>query len=132
LLPTDKVEHVRRLKADYSNLAMVGDGVNDAPALAAATIGIAFGSQASDVALETADIVLMSPHLRRLGELLRLGRRCRRILWQNIGISLSLKGVVLLLALAGPDELAKLWLAVAADVGASLVVISNGMRLLKS
>lgn len=132
LLPADKVEHVRQLKGEYANLAMVGDGVNDAPALAAATIGIAFGSQASDVALETADIVLMSPHLRRLGELLRLGRRCRRILWQNIGISLSLKGAVLLLALAGPDELAKLWLAVAADVGASLVVISNGMRLLKS
>lgn len=132
LLPADKVEHVRRLKAEYPNVAMVGDGVNDAPALAAAAIGVAFGSQASDVALETADIVLMSPHLRRLGELLRLGRRCRRILWQNIGISLSLKGAVLLLALAGPDELAKLWLAVAADVGASLVVISNGMRLLKS
>lgn len=132
LLPADKVEHVRGLMHEHPNLAMVGDGVNDAPALAAAAVGIAFGSQASEVALETADVVLMSPHLRRLAELLRLGRRCRRVLWQNIGISLALKGAVLLLALAGPDELAKLWLAVAADVGASLVVISNGMRLLKA
>ena len=126
LLPEDKVACVRRLAARYPHLAMVGDGVNDAPALAAAHLGIALGAQSSDTALETADVVVMTPQLGRLGELVRLGRRCRRILAENITLALSIKAIVLLLAVAG---LATMWMAVAADVGASILVTFNGMRM---
>jgi Zn2+/Cd2+-exporting ATPase len=126
LLPEDKVARVRQISAATSCLAMVGDGVNDAPALAASRLGIALGSGASDTALETADVVVMVPDLGRLGELVDLGCRCRKILWENITLSLTIKTGVLALAAAG---WATLWMAVAADVGASLVVIFNGMRL---
>jgi Cd2+/Zn2+-exporting ATPase len=127
LLPEQKVDEVRRLARAYPNLAMVGDGVNDAPALAAAPLGIALGRQASDTALETADVVVMSPVLGRLAELIRLGRFCRRLLAQNITLALSIKLAVLVAAAAGE---ATLWMAVAADVGASVLVIFNGMRIL--
>jgi len=126
LLPEDKVARVRELADRYPHLAMVGDGVNDAPALAASRLGIALGGGASDTALETADVVITSGKLARLVELVRLGRRCRRTLGQNITLALSLKAVVAVAAVAG---LASLWMAVAADVGASLLVIFNGMRL---
>ncbi len=126
LLPADKIARVKAAKKTAAHLAMVGDGVNDAPALAAADIGIAIGSDASDLALESADVVIMSANLMRLADLMRLGRQTRRRLWQNIGFAIAVKAVVLLLALAG---LASLWMAVAADVGASLVVVFNGMRL---
>lgn len=126
LLPEDKVKVVQELTGRFTHLAMVGDGVNDAPALAAASLGIALGSQSSDTALETADIVVMTPDLRRLVELVLLGRRVRRVLGQNIVLALATKGLVLLLAAAG---LATMWMAVAADVGASLLVTLNGMRL---
>ncbi|HUY31513.1 MAG TPA: cation-translocating P-type ATPase [Pirellulales bacterium] len=131
LLPEDKVSWVRRLAAEHPRLAMVGDGVNDAPAMAAASIGIALGTQASDAALETADVAVLSPHVYRLVDLVRLGRRTRRLLAENIALALTLKLGVLALAVFGPVELARLWLAVAADVGASLLVIGNGMRLLR-
>lgn len=127
LLPQDKLDKVHRLAAEHPHLMVVGDGVNDAPALAAARLGVALGAQASDTALETADVVVMTPHLTRLAELLRLGRRCRRLLFENISLALGIKLATLVLAAAG---LATLWMAVAADVGASLVVIANGMRLL--
>jgi len=127
LLPQNKVDEVARLVQSHPRMAMVGDGVNDAPALAASRLGIALGSQASDTALETADVVIMSPQLARVVEFLRLGRRTRRVLWQNIAISLAIKGLVLVLAAAG---IATMWMAVAADVGASMLVIFNGMRLL--
>ena len=128
LLPQDKVNRVAELARRYPNLAMVGDGVNDAPALAAARLGIALGSQASDTAMETADVVILSPHVARVPELVRLGRRLRRVLVQNIALALAIKLVVLALAAAG---IATMWAAVAADVGASLLVIANGMRLLR-
>lgn len=127
LLPEDKVEHVERLVERYPALAMVGDGVNDAPALAASRLGIALGTAASDTALETADVVIMTPHVTRVPELIALGQRTRWVLYQNIGFALGVKLAVLVLAALG---LATMWMAVAADVGASLAVVFNGMRLL--
>jgi Zn2+/Cd2+-exporting ATPase len=129
LLPDQKIEHVRELLAVYGHVGMIGDGVNDAPAMAAATIGIAMGAAGTDTAIETADIALMKDDLSKVAEAVHLGRRTLRVIQFNIAFSIAVKLVFLLLAIFGYTSL---WLAIAADTGATLVVTANALQLLRA
>ena len=128
LLPEGKQQAVLELKQRFGPVAMAGDGINDAPALAQSDIGFAMGAAGTHTAMEAADVVVMNDDLRRLPEMIRLSRQTHAVLWQNIALALGIKTIFLLLAIF--DD-ASMWMAVFADMGASLLVVFNGLRLLK-
>jgi Zn2+/Cd2+-exporting ATPase len=129
LMPEQKVEHVKELVKTYTHVGMIGDGVNDAPALAVATVGIAMGAVGSDTAIETADMALMNDDLRKLAAAIRTSRRTVGIIQFNVAFAIAIKVLFLILAFTGHTSL---WLAILADTGATLLVIANALRLLRA
>lgn len=129
LMPDQKVEHLKELVKTYQYVGMIGDGVNDAPALAVASVGIAMGAVGSDTAIETADMALMNDDLRKLADAIAVGRRTVRIIQFNVWFAIAIKAIFLVLAFTGHTSL---WLAILADTGATLLVIANTLRLMRS